>query len=38
MLSKIPFGVNGVKAVYEKYNWANDSKVLIQLYKDLDYV
>ena len=36
--SKIPFGVNGVKAVYEKYNWANDSKVLIQLYRDLDYV
>jgi len=38
LFSKIPFGVNGVEAVYEKYNWANDSKVLIQLYKDLEYV
>lgn len=32
---KIPFGQNGLNAVYEKYNWANDAQVLIKLYNDL---
>ncbi len=34
--SNVPFGQNGLKAVHEKYNWANDAKVLIQLYNDLE--
>jgi glycosyltransferase involved in cell wall biosynthesis len=32
--SQIPFGKNGVKAVYAKYNWENDSKTLIKLYDE----
>jgi glycosyltransferase involved in cell wall biosynthesis len=34
--SDIPYGANGMKAVKEKYNWENDSKMLIKLYKDLE--
>jgi glycosyltransferase involved in cell wall biosynthesis len=34
--SDIPFGTNGLKAVKEKYNWENDSKMLIKLYRDLE--
>ncbi|MCH7770675.1 MAG: glycosyltransferase, partial [Bacteroidetes bacterium] len=33
--SEINFGKNGVKAVEEKYNWENDSKVLVNMYKSL---
>ena len=33
--SDAPFGKNGLKAVYEKYNWANDARTLIKLYEDL---
>ncbi len=28
-------GKNGQKAVYEKYNWQNEEKTLLQLYEDL---
>jgi glycosyltransferase involved in cell wall biosynthesis len=34
--SNIPFGENGFKAVVEKYNWANDAKTLVQMYKELE--
>jgi glycosyltransferase involved in cell wall biosynthesis len=34
--SDIPFGTNGLKAVKAKYNWENDSKMLIKLYRDLE--
>ena len=33
--SEINFGKNGMKAVAEKYNWENDSKVLVKMYKSL---
>lgn len=31
----IDYGENGRKAVEKKYNWANDAKILIDLYKEL---
>ena len=34
--SNISFGVNGLKAVKDKYNWENDSRILIKLYQDLE--
>ncbi len=34
--SEIDYGKNGIKAVNEKYNWKNDSKELINLYRELD--
>ena len=34
--SNIPFGENGLKAVKENYNWQKDSRVLINLYRDLE--
>jgi len=33
--TKTNFGENGLKAVEEKYNWENDSKVLVKMYKSL---
>ena len=32
--SKIEFGKNGLKAVKLKYNWRNDSKILLDLYQN----
>jgi len=33
--SEINFGKNGMKAVAKKYNWENDSKVLVKMFKSL---
>ena len=31
----VKFGENGLRAVKEKYNWENDAKILINMYKGL---
>ena len=33
--AKTKFGENGLRAVKEKYNWENDAKILINMYKGL---
>ena len=35
LVSNVPFGANGYKAVKDKYNWQKDEKVLIKLYSNL---
>lgn len=35
LVSDVPFGANGYKAVRDKYNWQEDAKVLIELYSNL---
>jgi len=35
LVSNVPFGANGYKAVKNKYNWQKDEKVLIELYSNL---
>jgi glycosyltransferase involved in cell wall biosynthesis len=35
LASDIPFGANGYNAVRDKYNWQEDEKVLIELYRNL---
>ena len=33
--SVVSFGENGLKAVREKYNWDEDAKILLDMYKGL---